>query len=747
VLRHQVIRILLGLLIVALFLIYAIGGFRWELLHRLEDFAYDARLAVTMPGGVDRRIVIVDVDEKSLAEEGHWPWPRDRLARLVDRLFDEYHIAVLGMDVVFAERDESSGIKALDRLASDQLKGDKEFQRALTSLRPSLDRDRIFAESLKGRAVVLGYYFDLRDEEKSGGTGHATGMLPPPVLTLDQDPRLARVPFVTAAGYGANLPELQRDALSAGHFIPLVDPDGVVRRIPMLVRYKDGLYESLSLAVARVLLGDGRVAPVFAQGLGAGGSYSGLEALMVGGHRIPVDAHASTLIPYRGRQGSFPYVSAVDVLRGRASRSLLEGTIVLFGTSAPGLMDLRSTPVQSVYPGVEIHANMIAGILDNSLKERPPYVAGAQFAIIALVGLLCTLAFPFLSSVAATFFTGASLLAIVTFNFALWEKGNIALPVASPLLLVLALFLLNMAYGYFAESRAKRMIAKRFGQYVPPELVDEMSRSPKSFGMESESREMTVLFTDVWGFTSISETLDPKELSRLMNDMLTAMTRVIHGHRGTIDKYMGDAVMAFWGAPLEDPDHARHAVEAALDLVREVRRLQPLFHERGWPEFRVGIGINTGLMRVGNMGSEFRVAYTVLGDAVNLGSRIEALTRTYGADVMVSESTRESLPGFVFREVDRVRVKGRDQPTRVFEPMGPEGGVGDAKRAELALWESGLKQYREQDWDRADATFAELHALQPEYLLYRTYLQRVAYFRTQPPAPDWDGTFVWTAKK
>jgi adenylate cyclase len=747
VLRHQIVRILLGLLVVALFLMYASGRFRWELLHRLDDFAYDTRLLLTMPGGVDHRIVIVDVDEKSLAEEGHWPWPRDRLAKLVGRLFDDYQIAVLGMDVVFAEREQGSALRVLDGLARDQLKGDQDFQRTFRALRPHLDQDRMFADSLKGRAVVLGYYFDLKGEEAGNTGAHATGMLPAPALTVADDPRLARVPFPLAVGYGANLPELQQSALTGGHFIPLVDPDGTVRRIPMLVRYRDGLYQSLSLAVARVLLGSAPVVPVFAQGFGTGEGYAGLEALMVGGRRIPVDASASTLIPFRGRQRSFPYVSAADVLKGRVDRSVLEGTIALFGTSAPGLMDLRSTPVQSVYPGVEMHANMIAGILDGRMKERPPYLAGAQFAIIAFVGLLVTLSLPFLSSVPATLLVAALMSVIVASNIALWEQGNIALPVAAPLVLVLALFLLNMAYGYFAESRAKRFIARRFGQYVPPELVDEMSRSPKSFGMEGESRELTVLFTDVWGFTSISETLDPRELSRLMNDMLTPMTRVIHRHRGTIDKYMGDAIMAFWGAPLEDRAHAQHALEAALDLAQAVRDLQPVFRARGWPPFRMGIGVNTGTMRVGNMGSEFRIAYTVLGDAVNLGSRIEALTRVYGVDILVTDSTRDAVPGLTFREIDRVRVKGRDQPTRLFEVLGPDIGIGEEDRAELALWESALQQYRAQDWDRAEQTMAELRARKPEHLLYRTYLERIAYFRTEPPGPDWDGTFAFKAKK
>ena len=267
------------------------------------------------------------------------------------------------------------------------------------------------------------------------------------------------------------------------------------------------------------------------------------------------------------------------------------------------------------------------------------------------------------------------LLLEVIVNGSLWEYGNIALPLAGGLIMIFALFALNMTYGYFTTERTKRQITGLFGQYVPSEVVDEMSKNPEQVSMEGESREMTILFSDVRGFTTISEGLEPRDLSLLMNEFLTPLSRVIYSHRGTIDKYMGDCIMAFWGAPLPDTRHAYHAVLSGLEMQRTLSDLQPHFKERGWPQIHIGVGINTGRVSVGNMGSEVRVAYTVMGDAVNLASRLEGITKEYGVGVLVGEATKDAAPEFVYRELDLVRVKGKDKPVAIFEPLGLVGEV------------------------------------------------------------------------
>jgi adenylate cyclase len=735
-LKKRAIQIGLGLLLLLVFLLHAGEVVNIRLIQQLEAIGYDARLRLFMPKTQDKRIVIVDIDEKSLALEGRWPWGRDRLALLLDKLFERHHVAAVGFDVVFAERDESSGLKVLEKLGKKELKSVPQFQSAIEQLRPQLDHDRMFAEKLKNRPVVLGYYFSSNDNRISG-------TLPPPILPAGTF-KGKHADFIVASGYGANLPELQKNAFSAGHFNPQPDHDGVTRRVPMLMEFQGAYYESLTLAMMRALFGDTKVAAVFESS--AGNTDDTLEWLDVAGTKIPVDENACAYIPYRGLQGSFRYISASDVLRDRIDPKELQGAIVLVGTTSPGLMDLRSTPVGGVYPGVEIHANLVAGMLDNTIMQKPGYTMGAEIALLLLFGLILAVTLPLLGPLKSTLVSLAAIAAVTGLNLAAWQGGHLILPLAATLLMIIALFGINVSYGFFVETRAKRQITGLFGQYVPPELVDEMSANPENFSMEGESREMTVLFSDVRGFTTISEGLSPKELSKLMNEYMTPMTRIIHKHRGTIDKYIGDAIMAFWGAPVRDPDHARNAVLAGLEMQATLAVLRPQFIERGWPEVKIGVGINTGVMSVGNMGSEFRMAYTVMGDAVNLGSRLEGITKQYGVGFIISESTQRAVPEVLCRELDRVRVKGKDEPVVIYEPLGLREQVEKSVESELQLFEEALKLYRAQNWDMAEMQLLNLQKAAPDCMLYQLYLERIAHFRTEPPEADWDGVFVFHTK-
>lgn len=738
--RHGV-RTSLSLVVMLILLLNGIGVINMGFMSRLENFTYDLRLNLTMPNTVDDRIVIVDIDEKSLKEEGRWPWGRNKVAKLVDTLFDQYHIKVLGFDVVFAEKDESSGLKNLEDIQKNYLAADKGFEDALKQIRPSLDYDTIFSESLKGRNTILGYYFQGNAQK-----GQNVGQLPAPAFAKGSF-KGKQIGFLNYPSFAANLPVLQSNALSAGHFNPNPDRDGITRRVTMLIEYNDELYESLSLGVARVALGVPKVEAGFASGAGVNQDYSGLEWLRLANRTIPVDGNISALIPYRGKQSSFPYVSATDVLNGKVPPEVLKSRIVLVGTTAPGLMDLRATPVQNIYPGVEIHANIISGILDHNIKERPEYVIGAEFLYLLLLGLLLAVMLPMLNPLWATMLTLGSLIFTVSVNLAIWQYANLVLPLASSLLLITTIYVINMSYGFFVESRSKKQLAGLFGQYVPPELVDEMvENDEETFSLEGESRELTVLFSDVRGFTTISEGLDPKELSQLMNEFLTPMTHVIHHARGTIDKYMGDAIMAFWGAPLSDERHAYHAVAAALRMIEILASLQTQFKEKGWPPINIGVGLNTGLMTVGNMGSEFRMAYTVMGDAVNLGSRLESLTKNYGVNIIVSEFTKEKAPEFAYRELDVVRVKGKDKPVTIYEPICESGKEDKQTLDELKLYKEALKLFRAQNWDMAEIQLINLQKLNPNRYLYEMYIKRINHYRNNPPGRDWDGVFTYETK-
>lgn len=740
---QRIIRLVLSALILCVLLIDSSGLYKYPFIKQLENWTYDARLNFTRPDTIDERIVIVDIDENSLVKVGRWPWGRDRLATMVENLFERYRADVVGFDIVFAEKDESSGLAQFEQLARTALRNNTQYLEELERIRPLLLHDDIFAESLIGKNVVLGYYFktNLQDGEPA-----TTGSLPPALSEMDALGR-ERLSINEAVGYGGNLEILQASARSGGYFDnPFVDADGVFRRVPLIQSYQGYLFASLALATIQAHLSEPDIGLVVETGGSqADGDYYALESVVVKNLTIPVDANGAVYVPYRGTQGSFTYIPAYKILNGEADRAQLEGKIVMVGTSAPGLLDLRSTPVQNIYPGVEVHANIISGILDNRIKHKPAWTAGYEFILLVALAVGMALLLPLLSPLLAAAGTLGLAGIVIAANLAAWNN-NLILPLASPLLLIVLLFILYMTYGFFIESRGKRQLANLFGHYIPPELVEEMSKSPQEYSLAGENREMTVLFSDVRGFTSISEGMDPKQLTQLMNALLTPMTRVIHKHRGTIDKYMGDAIMSFWGAPIADPEHARHALHAAMEMIDELKIMQADFRQRGWPDVNIGIGLNTGNMNVGNMGSEFRMAYTVLGDAVNLGSRLEGLTRNYGVNIIVSETTKAEIPEFVFRELDLVRVKGKNEPVAIFEPIGAGNDLDKSVTTELEAYGQALLNFRAQVWDEAEMDFSNLARANPERLLYQIYLDRIAFFRSEPPGDDWDGVFTHTSK-
>ncbi|WP_332777963.1 CHASE2 domain-containing protein [Polaromonas sp.] len=736
-------RIAVTLIPLALALMHAIGILQIGVLQRLDNIIYDARLRATMPKTLDERIVIIDIDEKSLGEVGRWPWSRNKLAELVDELFDRQKVALLGFDVFFPEPDESSGLKHLMQLARNELRDQTAFGERLGQLQGALDYDAIFAKSLEKRPVVLGYYFT----NEHGG--YVNGALPAPVMRQDS---LGGRPirFVSYSGYGSNIGPLAKAAPLAGHTNPIVEGDGIVRSIPLLAEYKGQYYESLSLAMFRLLAGLPKVEPGFPQDRFVTRNYHGLESILLKQDgkalALPVDDRVATLVPFRGPSGSFKYVSAADVLAKRVPAGLLKDKIILIGTTASGLLDLRATPVSEVYPGVELHANVIAGFLDGKVFFKPDYAVGFDVVILVLAGLTLAFALPLLSAPRAVAVSGLVVATLVGLNFWLYSSHGLVLPLATALVMAVTAFALNMSYGYFVESRSKRELANLFGTYVPPELVDEMVKDPDSYSMTASSKELTVMFCDMRGFTKMSETMEPTQLQALLNSVFSRLTDLIRSNRGTIDKYMGDCVMAFWGAPVETPDHASLAVKTALEMAQAVRKLNEEHRARGVPEIGIGIGLNTGTMCVGDMGSDIRRSYTVIGDSVNLGSRLEGLSKTYGVDIVVSETTRKLAPDFAWQELDKVRVKGKDQAVAIFWPLALADRVDQAHAAELKTWGSALKAYRVQDWDQCDVQLLNLQRLNAKKYLYQLYTERVASMRLLPFDPEWDGATNFETK-
>jgi adenylate cyclase len=451
---------------------------------------------------------------------------------------------------------------------------------------------------------------------------------------------------------------------------------------------------------------------------------------------------------------------------------VFENSLVLIGTSAPGLQDIRTTPLDRVYPGVEVHANMLHALMDAqpvaevasgsastqsvmsdfegggraTFPYKPDWAPGAQLVIISWLGLAMALIFPFLG---ATSMAGASIVmmvAVVWANFQLWANFGLDFSVVFLLLVIFLVAAVNLVYGFLAESQTRKVIKGMFDQYVPPAHIDSMLEDPDNYSFEGESKELTVLFSDIRSFTTISEALSAAELKSLLNDFFTPITGIIFKHSGTIDKYVGDMVMAFWGAPLDDPQHRQHAVAAALEMLDKVDELKAEFNERGYPEVNIGVGINTGFMNVGDMGSTYRRSYTVLGDAVNLGSRLEGLTKFYGIRLLVGQETAAELDGFLLRHIDKVKVKGKHEAVDCFEPICYLSSAGEQLKARVARYHEAQQFYYRQQWDEAQAMLEELAADEPEALLYKVYLERIETLRETPLPEDWDGAFTHTSK-
>jgi len=723
---------LLGSSLVLIFFLQGTGLINLSLLTSLEGNAADLRLKSTLPGGIDQRIVIVDIDEKSLEKYGQWPWNRHYLAQLIDTLFDHYHIRVMGSDLVFAE---PAGI-AFVPLEKEFKVRDDVSPAAKEALAFEALQDEALAQALTDRAITLGIFFNQTVDSK-------LNILPNPITQLENETHQA-LSLPKPVGYTANLERFNQASPRSGFFDnPVVDLDGRFRRVPLFQSYQGQLFPSLALSVAQQALDN----PELDIQMVSQGDYLAITGIQLGHRMVATDKSGAVQIPFRGPEGSFPYISVADILNHKVELEDLNDKIILLGTSAPGLLDLRSTPVDESMPGVEVHANIIAGILDQNIPQQPAYLIAVQSLGYLLLGLILLILPHFLSPLNTLILCSGLIIGSLATNILLWQQG-LMFPLATPILLIISFFIFHMSWGFFVESRHKRAITRLFGQYVPPQLVLEMAKNPEQITLDGQSKELTVLFADVRNFTNISEAISPQELTHLMNKILTPMTEAIYRNMGTVDKYMGDAIMAFWGAPVEQADHATRAVLSALGMQKKIKRLSEQLQAKGHPEIAIGIGINTGIMSVGNMGSQYRMAYSVMGDAVNLGSRLEGLSKVYGARIIVSEACQRQAPDFLYRTLDKVRVKGKKEPIRILEPMArlERSSIDDIRKT--ALLNEAIERYCDKQWSMALALLDKIDQYDDDDYKKITFLyrQRIGDFQNNPPAEDWDCVFNFTEK-
>lgn len=699
-----------------------------------------------------KHVVMVDIDEESLSrpELGQWPWSRDIMAKLVRNLHALGARAIV-FDMVFAEADRSSPQTILDRMSPELRTPEME---ALLSAVP--DNDETFAKAIaEANNVVMGFVWT----NETAATRHAPHLAKPVMIAKTALGATERAPEIRAVA--DNLPLFAKAAAGGGSFGVIPEIDGLIRNVPLLFSYKeDGMgapimYPSLAVEALRVAQSPKTVVKVRALSPAEAGDFDLPLMMSIGKYEVPMDTDAKLYVYFADKREQ-DYVPAWSIIAGQADAEDISGKIVFVGTSAIGLKDIRSTPLNLYVPGVELHMNVVEQIMEKSYLIRPGFVEeGAEpIAIIALGCLIIVLA-PFIGAIYMTMFTLALVGAITALSWHMFLTQGILIDPVYPSLCLMAIFVVATLLTYVRTEYERSRVRQAFGLYISPDFMEELTRDPDKLKLGGETRELTVMFTDIRGFTTISESMSPEALTQLMNSFLTPMSDLVMETRGTIDKYMGDAMMAFWNAPLDDAEHARHACTAALRMYQALAPVNEELQVRAQAERRkpvvlnAGIGINTGTASVGNMGSRQRFAYSALGDTVNLASRLEGQTKAYGVNILISEATASHVPDFASLELDLIRVKGKNEPVRIFTLVG-EGDM--AAEASFRQWHERhgqmLAAYRAMAFDDALRLIDECRALSGGVLdgFYAMFAARITELKTDRPAQGWDGVYVATSK-
>jgi len=683
-----------------------------------------------------RPVVIADIDEASLKEIGQWPWPRTVVADLVTRL-RELGAAAIGFDIVFAEPDRMS-----PAVAAASFRGLDAATRDKLAALPS--NDQVLADAIKQTGgVVVGQAGAATPSPRS----EAEMALQTGFAVLGPDPR----PFlVTFPGLLRNVPAIEQAAAGRGLFSIKPERDGIIRRVPVVMNAQDTLVPALTLEMLRVVTRAGAIL--------VRTDDAGVRAVAVPGLEVPTDGNGQFWVHFN-KHDPARYVSAADVLHGRSPADRFNGRLVLIGTSATGLLDIKTTPVEPAMPGVEVHAQILESVLTQALLARPNYAIAVELVAAVVFGIAIIIAAPMLPA-SIVIAVGALLIAgLIGVSLYFFVAHNLLIDFTYPLMSFWLIYLVLTFVNYFREQKQRQQIRSAFGFYLSPPLVEQLAKSPEKLVLGGEERRMTILFSDVRGFTTISEHYkdDPQGLTRLMNRFLTPLTNAIIERKGTIDKYIGDAIMAFWNAPVDDEEHEANACDAALEMLARAEALNVELKREAeangsvYMPLRIGIGLNSGPCVVGNMGSDFRFNYSVLGDTVNLASRLESRTKDYRLSMVIGSRTAEGAKTeFATMEIDLIQVKGKKQPEVVFTVLGRAEVNDDPRCKDLRdLNAAMLATYRKQQWDEAKSLIDRCRKLANGFGvdgLYDMYVERIEAYRADPPPPDWNGVYEAESK-
>jgi adenylate cyclase len=731
-------------------------------LHRLEILFQDAHFQIRGPQKAGPEVVIAAIDEKSLDELGRWPWPRKTMAQLVEKLVEQ-QVKVIAFDMVFSSPDENSGKKNLINIREQlnaRIARNSQVDIVLNPLIENADNDAQFAAALrKSNRSILGYYFDynpeglehLADEELQSNLQNIQPTQFNGFIKSSGEIDLSKLEFKEGYAIESSISVLSKSARSVGYLNYDPEVDGTLRKLPLIVKYKDKVtgrdyfFPPLSMRILERYLEGNLIVRV--------GELGAEKVILdaVDSKEVPINNNDELLVNFLGKGGTFPHISISDLLHDRQTaipKGSLKDKIVIIGATATGLRDIKITPFDSLFPGVEVQATVIDNILHSNLLSKPDWILTFDLIYLVLFGIFLTLVYPRLKPVMGVltfiFVAGGQ------FGFSHWIFVNKGLWVTDvfPLFENILIFSSLTIYGYLMEKKERHFIENTFGKYMSPNVIDKLLEDPSRLNLGGKEMELTALFTDLGGFTACSEQLSAEELVNLLNEYLTQMTGILLKYEGTLDKYDGDAIKAFFGAPVYFKDHARRACWVAVEMQEEMQILREKWAQEKKPELNMRVGINTGVMVVGNMGSKNRMNYGMNGDSVNLAARLEGANKEYGTFTLISESTYEQARDFIeVREIDTVRVVGRSKPTRIYELLGKKGTVGESIVEILPLYKEGLKFYKKSQWKDAIACFEKVLEKRPEDGPSLTLLKRCQLLqRDSQMEKDWDGIFSISSK-
>ena len=684
--------------------------------NRLRDYLFTIRGELPH----NQNVVIVDIDETSIKSLGQWPWSRDKLAKILENL-TLANVGIVGLDIVFAEEDRTSPHKILQDL--------KIYKKDV----PNYDLE--FANVVENSPVILGYQFDLVKKD------NANAKVPQiPAIFIEKDkPQDNKSYLIEAYNTILNIPQIQDKAYSSGFFNNIPDDTGIIRSVPLIISYDDTIYPSLALEVIRVINDTQKVVVQYDE--------NGISNIVLDDISIPTDRYGRMLINFRGPERSFKYISAIDIYNNSFDKSEIDGKIVLIGTSAAGLFDLRATPFDSIFPGVEVHANIIDNILMQDFIYKASWLDGANILIIFVLSIIVVMLTTYTTFWAnPIIFISFSISYLFLVYNLLFDYG-IVLNILFPIATVLIASIMTTLFDYFYNIKKEEAIKAKFASKVSKNVMDDILKNIDKNEFSAKSKEVTIFFSDIRGFTNISEKLDAKELISFLNRYMQPMSEIIIKYQGTIDKFIGDAIMAYWNAPIDIKNHCDLALKASLEQLEVLEKLNVELQKENLPKIDIGIGLNTGTVIVGEMGSSLRSDYTVIGDTINLGSRVESLCKYYDSKLNISNFTKDKLQEkYIFRFLDLVKVKGKNEPVEIWQVLG-KGEANESLKEELDLYHKAIEFYKNSDFINALEIFESLenNENKTNKNIYKIYITRCKEFIKTPPK-NFDGVYEHTTK-